>query len=257
MTSPRGGPGGLAETAPGARTVGPAVRSTGQRLGDGAGQGPSGSSVDPLRSVDPRRPERKASADAATPRPSSAGPASGGPAAVTEPRSEGSALRPVRGADLARAALDSARSAARAKEPERARWRRVAGQRRSGWSGARADPRDPQPFGAAIERLMSDRGWQRQSAEATVLARWGHLVGAGIAEHSQPVSLRDGALVVAAESTAWATQLRLLAPRILQRLRGELGADIVTSLRVHGPTAPSWKKGPRTVRGRGPRDTYG
>jgi predicted nucleic acid-binding Zn ribbon protein len=133
----------------------------------------------------------------------------------------------------------------------------VAGQRPSHWSGSGADSRDPQAFGALITGLVRDRGWERPTAEASVLGRWGQLVGAGIAEHSQPVSLRDGALVVAAESTAWATQLRLLAPRILQRLRSQLGPDIVTSLRVHGPTAPSWKKGPRSVRGRGPRDTYG
>ncbi|MDQ3454894.1 MAG: RNA-binding protein, partial [Actinomycetota bacterium] len=41
------------------------------------------------------------------------------------------------------------------------------------------------------------------------------------------------------------------------RLRTQIGADVVTKLRVHGPTAPSWQKGPRSVRGRGPRDTYG
>ena len=39
--------------------------------------------------------------------------------------------------------------------------------------------------------------------------------------------------------------------------RAGVGGDVVTKLRVVGPTAPSWKKGPRTVRGRGPRDTYG
>ncbi|MDP4886606.1 MAG: DUF721 domain-containing protein, partial [Aquiluna sp.] len=27
--------------------------------------------------------------------------------------------------------------------------------------------------------------------------------------------------------------------------------------RFIGPSAPSWKKGPRSVPGRGPRDTYG
>lgn len=180
----------------------------------------------------------------------------GRPAALPEPPDQPG----PRGADLARAALESARSAARKRAGEQARWRRVAGQRRpamSDWSGAGADPRDPQRFGALMAGLMHDRGWERKTAEASVLARWEHLIGAGIAEHSEPVSLRDGALVVACESTAWATQLRLLTPRILQRLRAELGPDIVTSLRVHGPTAPSWKKGPRSVRGRGPRDTYG
>ena len=31
----------------------------------------------------------------------------------------------------------------------------------------------------------------------------------------------------------------------------------VTVFDVRGPQGPSWKKGPRSVRGRGPRDTYG
>jgi predicted nucleic acid-binding Zn ribbon protein len=90
-----------------------------------------------------------------------------------------------------------------------------------------------------------------------VFGRWSALVGEDIAAHCAPQTLTDGELLVVAESTAWATQLRLLAPSILARLRASVGGDVVTRLRVVGPTAPSWKKGPRSVRGRGPRDTYG
>ena len=168
----------------------------------------------------------------------------------------GSGPPPAAGPDLARSALDRARSAARAKGAGQARWRRLNPTTRA-WSGARPDHSDPQPFGALIGRLVDERGWATRTAQASVLARWEHLVGAGIAAHSEPESLLDGVLIVAAESTAWATQLRLLAPRILAKLGSELGAGIVTTIRVHGPTAPSWKKGPRSVRGRGPRDTYG
>jgi predicted nucleic acid-binding Zn ribbon protein len=65
-------------------------------------------------------------------------------------------------------------------------------------------------------------------------------------------------LRIAAESTAWATQLRLLAGTLLARLVAELGPDVVTKLSISGPTGPSWKHGGRSVRGgRGPRDTYG
>jgi predicted nucleic acid-binding Zn ribbon protein len=64
-------------------------------------------------------------------------------------------------------------------------------------------------------------------------------------------------LVLVAESTAWATQLRLLAGRLQARLSAEVGSGVVTRIRVHGPSAPSWRRGPRRVAGRGPRDTYG
>jgi predicted nucleic acid-binding Zn ribbon protein len=129
--------------------------------------------------------------------------------------------------------------------------------RHGGYSGAAPDPRDPQRFGTLLRRLVADRGWESTVATATVLARWEALVGAEIAGHCQPVSLRDGELTLAAESTAWATQLRLLVPTLLGRIRAELGPEVVRRVRVHGPTAPSWGAGPRRIAGRGPRDTYG
>ena len=33
--------------------------------------------------------------------------------------------------------------------------------------------------------------------------------------------------------------------------------DLVRRVKVVGPSGPSWRHGPRHVRGRGPRDTYG
>ena len=68
----------------------------------------------------------------------------------------------------------------------------------------------------------------------------------------------DGELTVRTDSTAWATQLRHMAPQLLALLNDQLGADTVSFVRVLGPDAPSWKHGGRSVRdGRGPRDTYG
>jgi predicted nucleic acid-binding Zn ribbon protein len=91
-----------------------------------------------------------------------------------------------------------------------------------------------------------------------VLGRWPQLVGPDIADHCTPVSLRDGELVLQAESTAWATQLRTLQRQLLARLGGAVGRDVVRRIRVVGPQGPSWRHGPRSVRGgRGPRDTYG
>jgi predicted nucleic acid-binding Zn ribbon protein len=102
-----------------------------------------------------------------------------------------------------------------------------------------------------------DRGWSPRLTDATVLGRWPSLVGADIADHCTPVSLRDGELVLQAESTAWATQLRTLQRQLLTRLAAAVGRDVVKRIRVVGPSGPSWRHGPRSVRGRGPRDTYG
>jgi predicted nucleic acid-binding Zn ribbon protein len=130
-------------------------------------------------------------------------------------------------------------------------------RRRRGWSGPGPDPRDPQLFGAVLNRLVKDRGWEGPAAEATLFGQWERVVGADIAAHCRPVKLEGGELTVEATSTAWATQLRLLAASLLRQIAAGVGHNVVTKLHIHGPAAPSWNRGPRRVRGRGPRDTYG
>ena len=162
--------------------------------------------------------------------------------------------RPPRPSDVARAALDAARAAAAARpQPTR---RRIAGPRRT-WRGAHPGADDPQPLGRLVDSLVTDQDWSQHTKVGSVFGRWNALVGDDIAAHCAPRSLTEGVLLIEAESTAWATQLTLMAPSILAKLRASVGGDVVSRLRVVGPTAPSWKKGPRSVRGRGPRDTYG
>ena len=168
--------------------------------------------------------------------------------------------------DLVRRVLEEARTAARAQGKDVGQGRRsanaprVAGRQKGGrrtWSGPGPDARDPQLLGAATRELASTRGWSGRVAEGTVLGAWRSVVGAQIAEHASPVSLHDGVLSVAAESTAWATQLRLMQSQLLAKVAAAVGDGVVTALKITGPTAPSWRKGPRRVAGRGPRDTYG
>ncbi|MFI2265756.1 DUF721 domain-containing protein [Micromonospora aurantiaca (nom. illeg.)] len=162
------------------------------------------------------------------------------------------------GPELARAVLDAAKARRQAAAPRRRGAVRGDGEKRlRGYSGPGPDPRDPQPLGAVLDKLMKARGWQRPAAEATVFGAWEKVVGPEVAQHSRPVKLEDGELTVEARSTAWATQLRLLAGSLLQQIAREVGHNVVRKLHIHGPAAPSWSRGPRRVRGRGPRDTYG
>lgn len=68
---------------------------------------------------------------------------------------------------------------------------------------------------------------------------------------------QSGVLVLRADSTAWATQIKLLMPTLTQKLDDEVGQGRISEIKVLGPNAPSWKHGLRSVPGRGPRDTYG
>lgn len=167
---------------------------------------------------------------------------------------------PERGIDMARRALTEAREAAKARGKSVGQGRASPGRvvrRRSAWSGPGPDSRDPQPFGRLTAMVSKQRGWSDKTAAGMVLGSWQSVVGDDIAGHADPVSLTDGVLTIVAESTAWATQLRLMQRQIIQKIAAAVGHGIVTSVKILGPTAPSWRKGDRHVKGRGPRDTYG
>ncbi len=133
-------------------------------------------------------------------------------------------------------------------------------------SGAHPDDRDPQPLDATIGRLIADQGWGTDVRVHGVFSRWDLIVGREVAQHCHPEAFRSsddgpnpgGRLLVRTDSTAWATQMKLLAPQVVRRLNEELGDGTVVVIDVEGPHGPSWKRGRRSVRdGRGPRDTYG
>lgn len=172
-------------------------------------------------------------------------------------------LAGLTGMDLVRRTLEEARGAARSQGKDVGRGRTSSVRRtapkgkRRRWSGPGPDERDPQTLGAATVRLARERGWTTRVAEGTVFGQWATVVGEQIADHASPTSLRDGVLTVEAESTAWATQLRMVQAQVLAKIAAAVGDGVVTSLRIVGPSAPSWRKGKYHVPGRGPRDTYG
>jgi predicted nucleic acid-binding Zn ribbon protein len=172
-------------------------------------------------------------------------------------------LADVKGIDLVRRVLEEARGAAKVQGKDVGRGRTAparrganTGRRRS-WSGPGPDSRDPQTLGSVTNDVARSRGWSPRVAEGAVFGRWTAVVGEQIAAHASPSHLREGVLTVTAESTAWATQLRMVQAQVLAKIAAAVGDGVVTSLKIIGPAAPSWRKGPRHIAGRGPRDTYG
>ena len=117
--------------------------------------------------------------------------------------------------------------------------------------------RDPEGLGVVMDSLTSKLGWSSPLARSELLASWLEIVGADTAEHSAPVGIEEGVLTVKCDSTAWATQLRIMRVQISNRIVARYPDAGIDSIRFEGPGAPSWKRGPRSIPGRGPRDTYG
>lgn len=115
----------------------------------------------------------------------------------------------------------------------------------------------PEALGDLIKDVIDTQGWNTEVKLHHLLGGWPNLVGEVNAAHTVPESFADKVLTVRAESTTWATSLRQIAPQLVARLNEQLGQGSVERVVVIGPNAPSWKKGRRSVPGRGPRDTYG
>ena len=159
------------------------------------------------------------------------------------------------------AGLDLARAIARGLAGRTPAARRTTGKSRrprpTRSSGAHADDRDPQTIDATLGRFVTEQGWEAELRVHGVFSRWGAIVGREVAEHVTPESYADGRLVVRTDSTAWATQMKLLAAEVVRRLNEVLGDETVRVIDVVGPQGPSWSRGRLRVKGRGPRDTYG
>lgn len=181
---------------------------------------------------------------------------------------EGSGLQPGRDPDdidAPQAALNRMRDAAASRGEIRRALPRKSGAapgkkpafQGRGFSQFHSTGRDPLGLGKVVGRLVAERGWTSPVAVGSVMAQWPALVGPEISAHCTPESFEATTLHVRCDSTTWATQLRLLSHSLLEKFRTELGEGVVTKIQVLGPSAPSWRKGGRSVNGRGPRDTYG
>ena len=168
-------------------------------------------------------------------------------------------------ARIAREALSRAKADARARGNRPARPQDQNSERpgapdpvSSRRPGRRARRDDPEPLTTAIDALIDSHGWREPAAAGSVFGRWAEIVGPELAAHTRPDSLSGRELTVTADSTAWATQVRLLAAQLVRRLNAELGDGSVERVKVRGPAGPPRRPGEWRVRGgRGPRDTYG
>jgi predicted nucleic acid-binding Zn ribbon protein len=175
-----------------------------------------------------------------------------------DPVDDPDAAPPTPPAEVARAALNRAKAAARARglRPGSPARRSPLAEPRTG-SGAGPGARDPQLLSDVLGRLLREKGWTADVSVGGVIGRWREVVGDQVADHCAPETFEDKVLVVRADSTAWATQVRLLVPTLLRRLAEEVGDGVVDEVKVLGPAGPSFRRGPRSVRGQGPRDTWG
>lgn len=144
------------------------------------------------------------------------------------------------------------RKRAGASDKERGRPTRIDG---------RADRtyRDPQRANDLLSSVIRRQGWSKNMSVGQIMNAWPELVGPTVAAHTEPVKYDAEAcvLIIQCDSTAWATQLRLMQTKILQAIARKVGPDIVTQVKILSPNIRRHNPGRLRVRGRGPRDDFG
>lgn len=154
---------------------------------------------------------------------------------TTENTGSGTAVEPS-GIDLARLALQQARLAARSKGGEAKAPRR----RRS--TTTRRDGQEPSGFAAVLAGLMTDRAWELPAAGGSVLDRWPGIATAitpHLHHHVRAVAFHPetGQLDLRPDSSAYATQLRLISARIITAANE--ATSTVRTIRVLPPGTPT------------------
>lgn len=117
-----------------------------------------------------------------------------------------------------------------------ARWHDPLGE--AAGNDGRSAP--PARVGQILRALAARRRWESNLVAARISAHWEEIVGKQIASHSHPVRLRGGVLVLRAESSLWAGEVRMLGAEIADRVNQLLGTETVTKIslvtkRENGP----------------------
>jgi predicted nucleic acid-binding Zn ribbon protein len=82
-----------------------------------------------------------------------------------------------------------------------------------------------------VPAVMKQLGLEQRLQQSQVFYLWADIVGSDIARHAQPVSLRNGLLVVAVDHPVWLQELvRYDKPVILQKVRERVGKKVVRDI---------------------------
>lgn len=102
---------------------------------------------------------------------------------------------------------------------------------------------DPELISELVSSLIQERDWKGGIAEGTLYTTWPEIVGSDIAAHTTPLSILEGVLTVQTSSTAWATQLTMVAHDLLATIQKSASGALVESLVLSGPMPQTGKKG--------------
>ena len=98
---------------------------------------------------------------------------------------------------------------------------------------ARRPSRDePVALRDAVASVGRELGIPEPGALQLLVSAWPEIVGANVATHASIRAIRDGVCTIEADAPAWATQLRYLETKLVERAAECCGPGVVTTVRI-------------------------
>ena len=101
------------------------------------------------------------------------------------------------------------------------------------WQPFGVDPNLPtgSPASQLVPQVMKKLGLEQRLQQSQVFFLWPEIVGSDVARHAQPVSLRNGLLVVTVDHPVWLQELsRYHKPLMLQKVQERIGKKAVRDI---------------------------
>ncbi len=105
------------------------------------------------------------------------------------------------------------------------------------WRGVDLEPleiaaaRSARPAGQVLPRVLQELRIDQRRFETEVVKVWNHALDPVIAQHAQPVGLRNGTLFVNVDHSAWLNEIvRYRRKEILERLQLSFGPEFIARI---------------------------
>jgi predicted nucleic acid-binding Zn ribbon protein len=95
-----------------------------------------------------------------------------------------------------------------------------------------AGRRNDMSLGEAIEHYLQSNGLKEKVLLENVIQDWPRIMGKAIAENTDQLWFRSGIFYVRMKNPIWRTELGLAKSKIKDMLNKELGASLVTEVKV-------------------------
>jgi len=100
--------------------------------------------------------------------------------------------------------------------------------------GSSSDPkrtaREPSALAPLLEGVLANLDLRSRFQEHLAVQAWPQIVGKVISSHARAETVRDGVLIVATDTSAWAQELHMRCHDLLERVAEQVGRDLIRDI---------------------------